>query len=207
MIYPNEFIPFAESNGLISPIGDWVLRTACWHSQSLINQGIPPLATAVNISARQLSNQHLLNTIEDILSSSKMPSCSLVLEITESVLMENLQQTADTLKNLRDLGVRISIDDFGTGYSSLNSLMRLPIDSLKIDKSFIADITNNQQSLSLVRGIISIGHNLELNVVAEGVETGQQADLLIANGCDHMQGYHFGRPMSYEKLLDFLRPN
>ena len=207
MIYPNEFIPFAESNGLISPIGDWVLRTACWHSQSLINQGVPPLATAVNISARQLSNQHLLNTIEDILESSKMPSCSLVLEITESVLMENLQQTAETLKNLRDLGVRISIDDFGTGYSSLNSLMRLPIDSLKIDKSFIADITNNQQSLSLVRGIISIGHNLELNVVAEGVETGQQADLLIANGCDHMQGYHFGRPMSYEKLLDFLRPN
>jgi EAL domain-containing protein (putative c-di-GMP-specific phosphodiesterase class I) len=121
--------------------------------------------------------------------------------------MENLQQTAETLKNLRDLGVRISIDDFGTGYSSLNSLMRLPIDSLKIDKSFIADITNNQQSLSLVRGIISIGHNLELNVVAEGVETGQQADLLIANGCDHMQGFHFGRPMSYEKLIDFLRPN
>jgi diguanylate cyclase (GGDEF)-like protein/PAS domain S-box-containing protein len=207
MIYPNEFIPFAESNGLISPIGDWVLRTACWHSQSLISQGIPSLATAVNISARQLSNQHLVDTIEDILSSSRIPSCSLVLEITESVLMENFQQTAETLKKLRDLGVRISIDDFGTGYSSLNSLMHLPIDSLKIDKSFIADITNNQQSLSLVRGIISIGHNLELNVVAEGVETGQQADLLIANGCDHMQGFHFGRPMSYEKLLDFLRSN
>jgi diguanylate cyclase (GGDEF)-like protein/PAS domain S-box-containing protein len=206
-VFPDVFIPLAESTGLIIPIGDWVLETACVQVKALHDAGWPDLKVSVNISGRQLERNTLVDTVKDALEKSKLPPSSLILEVTESLLMKNIKATRMILQELRLLGVRISIDDFGTGYSSLNSLMVLPIDTLKIDKSFILEVTSNPQNLSLVQGIILIGHNLNLQVVAEGVETIEQANLLNANSCDKLQGYYFSRPITLPRLTDYLAEN
>ncbi len=204
-VFPDVFIPLAESTGMIIPIGEWVLRTACRHIRTLRDAGWNDVRISVNISGRQLEQSILVETVKNALDSAKIPASSLILEITESLLMKNIKTTRGILQELRALGVGLSIDDFGTGYSSLNSLMVLPIDTLKIDKSFILEVTSNPQNLSLVQGIILIGHNLSLQVVAEGVETTEQARLLHTNGCDKLQGYHFSRPLTLENLVNKLK--
>jgi diguanylate cyclase (GGDEF)-like protein/PAS domain S-box-containing protein len=201
-VYPDTFIPLAESTGLIVPIGDWVLETACRETQILHNAGWNDLTVSVNISGFQLERNALITTVRNALASTELPPVNLVLEITESLLMKNVKDTRKILQELRSLGVKVSIDDFGTGYSSLNSLMVFPINTIKIDKSFIRELTSNPQNLTLVQGIIQIGHNLHLDVVAEGVETAEQASLLRSNECDELQGYHFSTPLSLDLLLD-----
>lgn len=204
-VFPDVFIPLAESTGLIIPIGEWVLDTACKQTRQLHDAGWEGLSVSVNISGRQLEQITLVDTVKRALEKSGLPPSSLILEITESLLMKNVKTTRTILQELRSLGVGISIDDFGTGYSSLNSLVILPIDTLKIDKSFILQVTTNPQNLSLVQGIILIGHNLNLQVVAEGVENAQQARLLQSNGCDRLQGYHFSTPVTMENLIFRLK--
>ncbi len=203
-VFPDVFIPLAESTGLIIPIGDWVVFTACEQIKALHDAGWTGLNVSVNISGRQLERNTLVDTVKTALEKTGLPPSCLTLEITESLLMKNIKATRAILQELRLLGVGISIDDFGTGYSSLNSLMVLPIDTLKIDKSFILEVTSNPQNLSLVQGIILIGHNLNLQVVAEGVETIEQADLLNINSCDKLQGYFFSRPVTIPRLVDQL---
>ena len=203
-VFPDVFIPLAESTGLIIPIGDWVVFTACEQIKALHDSGWAGLNVSVNISGRQLERNTLVDTVKTALEKTGLPPSCLTLEITESLLMKNIKATRAILQELRLLGVGISIDDFGTGYSSLNSLMVLPIDTLKIDKSFILEVTSNPQNLSLVQGIILIGHNLNLQVVAEGVETIEQADLLNINSCDKLQGYYFSRPVTIPRLVDQL---
>lgn len=204
-VFPDAFIPLAESTGLIIPIGEWVLQTACKEIKRLQDAGWRDLTVSVNISGRQLERNTLVESVKIALEKAQIAPSSLVLEITESLLMKNVKTTRGILQELRNLGVGISIDDFGTGYSSLNSLVVLPIDTLKIDKSFILEVTSNPQNLSLVQGIILIGHNLNLNVVAEGVETLEQARLLNANGCDKLQGYHFSTPIPLDRLMERLK--
>lgn len=204
-VFPDVFIPLAESTGMIIPIGEWVLRTACRHIRRLRDAGWNDLKISVNISGRQLEQSTLVETVKSALDTANIPASCLILEITESLLMKNIKKTRAILQELRSLGVGLSIDDFGTGYSSLNSLMVLPIDTLKIDKSFIHEVTSNHQNLSLVQGIILIGHNLNLQVVAEGVETTEQARLLNTNGCDELQGYLFSRPLTLDKLTERLK--
>jgi diguanylate cyclase (GGDEF)-like protein/PAS domain S-box-containing protein len=204
-VFPDIFIPLAESAGLIIPIGDWVLETACKEVQILHDAGWNDLTVSVNISGFQLERHALVDTVRNVLASTGLPPKNLVLEITESLLMKNIKETRNILQELRELGINISIDDFGTGYSSLNSLMVLPINTIKIDKSFILELTSNPQNLTLVQGIIQIGHNLHLNVVAEGVETAEQASLLRANACDELQGYYFSRPISLIRLENRLK--
>jgi len=203
-VFPDVFIPLAESTGLIIPIGEWVLETACRQARKLHDAGWDQLSVSVNISGRQLERSTLVETVKNALEKSGLPAGSLILEITESLLMKNMKATRAILQELRILGVGISIDDFGTGYSSLNSLVSLPIDTLKIDKSFILEVTTNPQNLSLVQGIILIGHNLNLQVVAEGVENHEQAKLLHANGCDKLQGYHFSPAVTMQHLMNRL---
>jgi len=202
-VYPDEFIPIAESSGLILPMGEWVLENACIKGRALHDQGFL-VKLSINLSGRQLESENFVQTIESALEVSGFNPEFLSLEITESLLMGNLEKIRKALIYLRSLGIGVSIDDFGTGYSSLNSLVVLPIDTLKIDKSFISDIANNPHNLSLVQGIISIGHNLELMVVGEGVETKEQAGLLTANACDGLQGYLFSYPLSDTAITDYL---
>lgn len=202
-VYPDEFIPLAESSGMILPMGEWVLEHACKKGKAFHDSGFF-IKVAINLSGRQLESDSFVQTVEVALDISGFNPEFLSLEITESLLMGNLEKIRKALLYLRSLGIGVSIDDFGTGYSSLNSLVVLPIDTLKIDKSFIADIANNPHNLSLVQGIISIGHNLDLSVIGEGVETKEQAGLLVANQCDGLQGYLYSYPLSESAIMDYL---
>ncbi|BBP03013.1 EAL domain-containing protein [Sulfuriferula plumbiphila] len=224
MIPPDQFVPLAEETGLIVPIGEWVLRTACLQIKAWQGEGMPLLPVAVNLSARQfrqpsasgetegrpLSDEaagvhDLVETIERVLGETGVdPSC-LELEITESILMQNLSTAANILQALSAKGMRIFIDDFGTGYSSLSYLKRLPIDTIKIDKSFVGDITTDQDDAAIVAAIIAMAHSLRLKVVAEGVETQEQFDFLLERGCDAMQGYFYSKPLPAEEILPLLR--
>ncbi|WP_425548607.1 putative bifunctional diguanylate cyclase/phosphodiesterase [Allohahella marinimesophila] len=183
MIGPDRFIPLAETTGLIVPIGKWVLREAC--RQCAGQQG---LRVAVNLSARQLHQEDLVATIRQILDETGMPPSGLELEITESALMYDVESAIGTMEELIELGVSISLDDFGTGYSSLSYLKRFPIDTLKIDKSFIAEVTTDPGSEVIVKTIIVMAHSLGLKVIAEGVESEEQLALLRDRGCDLAQG-------------------
>ncbi len=215
IIPPDQFIPLAEETGLIIPIGEWVLRTACLQIKAWQGEGVPPLPVAVNLSARQFRHRSasgeatgihdLVETIERVLEETGVdPSC-LELEITESILMQNLSTAAMTLQALSAKGMRIFIDDFGTGYSSLSYLKRLPIDTIKIDKSFVGDITTDPDDAAIVTAIIAMAHSLRLKVVAEGVETQEQFDFLLERDCDAMQGYFFSKPLPAEDISPFLR--
>lgn len=203
LISPSEFIPLAEDTGLIVPIGEWVLRTACAQNNLWHNEGFA-LHVAVNLSARQFQQQNLAETIIEVVKETGLhPSC-LNLEITESSIMKNAESAAETLGELKKAGIKISIDDFGTGYSSLGYLKRLPIDILKIDRSFIRDVTTNPDDMALVMAIIMLAHNLRLKVVAEGVETEEQLDLLHRLGCDEWQGYLCSEPVTAEIFKNLL---
>jgi EAL domain-containing protein (putative c-di-GMP-specific phosphodiesterase class I) len=197
MIPPDRFIPLAEKTGLIVPVGEWVLREACRQGASL-----PGVRMAVNLSARQFRQKNLVAFIRQVLSETGMPPADLELEITEGTLMDDVGSAIETMKQLMELGVNISLDDFGTGYSSLSYLKRFPIDTLKIDKSFITEVTTDAGSEVIVNTIIAMAHSLGLKVIAEGVETDEQLAILRERGCDQVQGYLFARPLPYQDAIE-----
>ena len=202
LIPPGRFIPFLESSGLIKGVGDWVLRTSCHQVKLWQDEVFPELRLSVNLSARQFEGTDLVATVERALSESGLPATDLELEITESLLMRDTERTRATLQELKALGVRIAIDDFGTGYSSLAYLTTFPLDCLKIDRSFVHDITTNDDDRTVAEAIIGLGHNLRLDVVAEGVETEEQLGLL--SGCDGFQGFLISRPQPSQAARQLL---
>jgi len=199
---PAQFVPMLEQLDLIGVVGEWVLRRACRETVRWVGRGAPFVPIAVNISARQLRDPDFASTIGSILTETGARACQLEIELTESALMEDLDQAARTLELVRELGVRVAMDDFGVGHSSLAYLKRLPIDAIKIDRSFIADVTLRPEDGAIVRAIIDLGRSLGLTVIAEGVETLQQRAFLIANGCDEIQGHFVSPPVAPLAALD-----
>ena len=204
-VSPAQFIPLAEETGLIVPLGKWVLRTACAQNVAWQRSGLPPLRMAVNISARQFADEDLLRDIRAALGESGMQPELLELELTESMVMQNPERAAGILAALKGLGVRLAIDDFGVGYSSLAHLKRFPIDTLKVDRSFIRDIPQNTEDKAITEAIIAMGKSLDLTIVAEGVETLEQQTFLREHACDEMQGFYFSRPISSDQFAELLR--
>lgn len=204
MVSPAEFIPLAEDSGLILPIGEWVLRTACRQNREWQEKGFDPMRVGVNVSARQFHQQYLAEIVLQILEETGLAPKYLDLELTESSIMSNAQATIDVLTKLKERDVTISIDDFGTGFSSLSYLKRLPIDALKIDQSFVRDVTTDPDDAALVMAIVTLAHNLRLQVVAEGVETEEQLRFLHLLRCDEVQGYLFSKPLPAQALEQML---
>jgi len=204
MIAPDRFIPVAEETGMIVEIGDWVMLTACRDMKHWIDSGLAPIRVAVNVSARQLRRRDFCETVAGALAESGLPAELLELEITESSVMENPQEAIHILERLGRMGVSLAIDDFGTGYSSLAYLKLFPIDHLKIDRSFVRDIEHDLNDRAIAFGTIALAHSLGLNVIAEGVETGDQLELLRSNGCDEVQGFLFSKPLSSAAAFGFL---
>ena len=196
LLSPAEFIPLAEQTGLIVKLGDWVLRTACRQAQAWQDAGLSPLTMSVNVSARQFRERHWLAQVAAALADSGLDPRWLELELTESLIMQDPRKAVVTMQGLRDLGVQIAIDDFGTGYSNLSSLNTFPISRLKIDQSFVRGLPDTLGDSAIIGAVISLGHQLGLSVIAEGVETEPQSDFLRDKGCDAMQGYLVGRPMA-----------
>ncbi|MBI1892119.1 MAG: EAL domain-containing protein [Burkholderiales bacterium] len=205
MIAPLKFIPIAEVSGLIVPIGEWVLTEACRQAQEWQARGADPIRVAVNVSARQFKDANLIKKIAQSLETSGLDPRLLELELTESIVMEDPVSSARRLNEIRDLGVSISIDDFGTGYSSLSYLKQFPIDVLKIDRSFVRDVNVDQHNAAIVTAILAMARQLQIEVVAEGIETAEQEQFLAEHGCQIGQGYHFSKPLpaaDCEKLFD-----
>lgn len=201
IINPADFIEVAETTGLIEPLGEWILTEAC-HKLAELRVHNKDLTLSVNVSAKQFANGDLRKKVVDILSSTGIPAKFLELELTESALMENADHSTSMLEDLREIGVALAIDDFGTGYSSFSRLQRLPVTRVKIDRSFIQDIPANQNNCSITGAIISVAHDLGIEVVAEGVETHKQALFLSEIGCDVLQGYYLGRPQPFKKIAN-----
>ena len=211
-VSPGEFIPIAEDSGLIVPIGRWVLQQACHQAKRWQQQwpATPPLTLAVNLSARQLQHPAILDEVRAALAAADLDPHNLVLEITETAVMEQLHAAVAILTRLRELGVRLALDDFGTGYSSLSYLQRLPVDILKIDRTFIGGVTGSAEESALARAIITLGQTLGLETVAEGIETAEQLATLRELGCQLGQGYHLARPLgptAVDALLDRQHPS
>ncbi|HAZ48188.1 MAG TPA: hypothetical protein DDW76_17885 [Cyanobacteria bacterium UBA11369] len=202
---PETFIPVAEENGLIVPIGELVLKTACAQNKAWQNAGLPPISVAVNLSARQFQQPNLVDMVGRVLSETSLEPKFLELEITESVAMKNVEYTRAILWELHQMGVRIALDDFGTGYSSLSYLKKLPLHKLKIDKSFVFDLTNDANDAAIIAAIVALGKVLNLKVVAEGVETVEHKELLRSLRCKYMQGYFFSRPLSADDAAHLLQ--
>jgi diguanylate cyclase (GGDEF)-like protein/PAS domain S-box-containing protein len=204
-IAPARFIPIAEESDLILALGEWVLRRACSQNQAWITAGLPALPVAVNVSARQFQRQDIPSLVRGVLQETGLAPRLLELELTESVSMREPQKTIELIERLTAMGVKVAIDDFGTGYSNLTYLKKFPVAKLKLDRSFVVDITNNPESLAIARAIIEMGHSLRLKVIAEGVETESQLALLKAHGCDQFQGYLFSKPLRAKDFADLLR--
>ncbi len=204
-VTPTQFIPVAEETGLIVPIGNWVLRTACNQNVAWQQQGLPPVCIAVNLSVRQLTDDNLIDDISKALQDSGMEPHLLELEITESMMMRNPDRMIAVLAKIKSLGVRLAIDDFGTGYSSLAQIKHFHVDTLKVDRSFIRNIPQDAEDKAITKAIISMGKTLSLTVVAEGVETLDQLNFLKNHSCDEMQGYYFSKPIAPEQFADLLR--
>jgi len=204
-VSPADFIPLAEDSGLIIPIGQWVLIQACMQFQSWLKQGIEIQHISVNVSPKQFRQTEFIDNIKSALSQSGLPATRLMLEITEGIVLDNVDDTIQKMDTLKQIGIQFSIDDFGTGYSSLSYLKRLPIDELKIDQSFVRDIATDKDDAAIVATIIAMATHLNLTVVAEGVENFQQLDFLNDNGCALFQGYYFSRPLSADDLKSFLQ--
>jgi diguanylate cyclase (GGDEF)-like protein len=200
LVAPGTFIAMAEHNGLIVPIGAWVLHEACRQGKAWLDAGWNFGRIAVNISARQFASDDLLDTIRSALERSGMPAAKLEVEITESTIMQNPQEAIRLLGRIRDMGVALAVDDFGTGYSSLATLKQYPLDSLKIDRSFVTGTPHDADDVAITEAIIAIARKMRLTVVAEGVETTEQADFLREAGCDIAQGFLFGRPVPAAEL-------
>jgi EAL domain-containing protein (putative c-di-GMP-specific phosphodiesterase class I) len=207
MIPPGEFIPLAEGNGLIVPIGYWVLMTACRQISAWQAAGRENISVAVNLSALQFRQHDLLEQILQIIRETGICPHQLELEITESTIMDDLDAAASTMRALHCSGISISIDDFGTGYSSLNHLKRFPINNVKIDRSFVRDITTDSDDAAIVGAIVSMAHNMELKVIAEGVETEEQLEFLRKLHCDEIQGFLFSPPVPHQEASELLDLN
>jgi diguanylate cyclase (GGDEF)-like protein/PAS domain S-box-containing protein len=204
-VSPGQFIPLAEETGLIVPIGKWVMRTACEQNVAWQKAGLPPVKMCVNLSMRQLNDESLAREIDTVLRETAMDPSLLELEITESMIMHNADRAVKILSTIKALGVRLAIDDFGTGYSSLAHLKRFPIDTLKVDRSFIREIPSDAEDRAIAEAIIAMGKTLSLTVVAEGVETPEQQAFLSERACDEMQGYYFSTPVPAEEFATLLR--
>jgi EAL domain-containing protein (putative c-di-GMP-specific phosphodiesterase class I) len=204
ILMPEEFIPIAEESGLIVPIGSWVLDEACRQAMIWRRQG-HRLGIAVNVSARQLEEDTLINDVRSALQASGLEPGSLTLEVTESTLMRDPEDTARRLRSLKKLGVRIAIDDFGTGYSSLAYLRHFPADAVKIDRSFINDIAASRQSTALIHTLVELGKTLEIETLAEGIEDQKQLETLQREQCDQGQGFLFSRPLEVSAVEAFLQ--
>ena len=205
LLLPGAFIPYAEETSLIVPIGKWILQTACSQNIILKGKGYETFCMTVNISAIQLRQENFAETVLRTVHNIGLDPCLLQLELTEGIIIENVEANISTLRELKACGFRLSVDDFGTGYSSLSYLTRFPFNTLKIDKSFVKDIEKNHESTAIVKAIIDLGHNLNMQVTAEGVETHQQLAFLQKSGCDHIQGYLFCEPLPAHELIQFLQ--
>lgn len=206
-ISPAEFIPIAEENGLINQLGEWALYEACTFNQALISSGFGPLKVSVNVSTMQLKDDHLIDIVKSIPEKTGMPLKYLEIEITESVLMNSLEHNLMLINQFKELGISIALDDFGTGYSSFNYLTQIPIDTLKIDKSFIDGICSNEKDKCIADSIISLAHKMDISVVAEGVEDMEQLQILKDQFCDTLQGYLFSKPLKSNDFIDLLNKN
>jgi EAL domain-containing protein (putative c-di-GMP-specific phosphodiesterase class I) len=206
-ISPAEFIPIAEEIGLIVPMGEWILHTTCLQIRTLIHHGIflPGMRIAVNFSARQFRENNLVERVKAILLETGLSGKYLTFELTEGLIMQDIERSTRVIDQLKKLGIAISIDDFGTGYSSLNYLRRFPIDTIKIDRSFITDLMTNADDSSIVTAIIVMAHSLKMKVIAEGVETLEQYHSLKERGCDLIQGYFISKALPAKKMAAFLR--
>jgi diguanylate cyclase (GGDEF)-like protein len=207
LLPPSKFIPLAEETGLIVPIGYWLLRKVCLQSRLWREMGLPPLRLGINLSAHQFKQQGFISSLRNILIETKVDPGCLDLELTESIVMDDVEENINKMRQLRDMGINLSIDDFGTGYSSLSYLKCLPINVLKIHQSFVRDITTNPNDFAIAMSIITLAHSLNLKVIAEGVETMEQLELLRSSGCDEMQGYLFKKPVPPEELAAVVFEN
>jgi EAL domain-containing protein (putative c-di-GMP-specific phosphodiesterase class I) len=196
LVSPARFIPFAEESGLILPIGDWVLREACRQNRAWQDAGLPQLRVSVNISALQFHQPDFVDTVERALAGAGLEARHLQLEVTESMIMYEAERVTASLERLKDMGLELAIDDFGTGYSSLSYLKRFPIDRLKIDKSFVRDVTADTDDEAIIGAIIALTRKLGLRTMAEGVETREQLEFLRDQGCDEVQGFLLSRPLA-----------
>ena len=204
-VLPGEFIPVCEESGLIVPLGDWTLRTVCTQNRTWERQGKTPIPVAINLSGQQLRAGDAVELVQRILTETGLDPRHLILELTESVLMEDEGEAVTALPALAALGIGLAIDDFGTGYSSLSYLKHFPVSTLKIDQSFIRDVTTSADNAAITSAIIAMAGALKLRVVAEGVETDEQVLLLRQQGCDLIQGHWISRPMPAEAFGAFLR--
>jgi EAL domain-containing protein (putative c-di-GMP-specific phosphodiesterase class I) len=204
-IPPAEFIPIAEESGLIGSIGAWVVREACRQARAWQVAGLPPLRVAVNLSASQFRQGNIVEMIGDALDQAGLEPRFLEVELTESAVMSDPEESIAILEKLSTMGVLVSVDDFGTGYSSMSYLRRFPIDKLKIDRGFISEIMSRSEDASIVRAIISLAHSLKLKVVAEGVESTEQLEFLKTLGCDQYQGFHYSRALPVSEFEALVR--
>jgi diguanylate cyclase (GGDEF)-like protein len=207
IVSPCEFIGLAEETGLIVPIGEWVLRTACKQAKAWQDAGMATLSISVNVSARQFRDNTLTSQVTRALRESGLEPCYLDLELTESLIMQNLQQAVSTMQELKAMGIQLSIDDFGTGYSNLSALKSFPITRLKLDRSFVCDLPDDEDDKAIARAVILLAHELDLRVVAEGVEMAEQHLFLQTIGCDEMQGFYFSKPLQVQEIESFLNEN
>ena len=204
MVLPARFIPVAEESGLILPIGRWVLDTACQQARAWQDDGLAPVSIAINVSAVELRAKDFLTNVRQILEQYRLEPRFLELELTETFMMQDWKSTAEILRALKGLGVRIALDDFGTGYSSLSYMKRFPIDALKIDQSFVRDMTSDSDDASIVSAVIDMGRSLNMRVVAEGIQTRDQLQFLKARHCPEGQGFYFAPPVPAEQLTGLL---
>jgi EAL domain-containing protein (putative c-di-GMP-specific phosphodiesterase class I) len=205
VVLPAEFISVCEETGLIVPLGAWILKSVCAQNRAWQERGLPSIPVAVNLSGQQLRGDGVLELIRNAMADNRLDPRHLVLELTESILMENEGGAAAMLPALAELGVGLAIDDFGTGYSSLSYLKHFPVDTVKIDKSFVKDVTDNPNDAAITSAIIAMGHALDLRVVGEGVETAEQAEVLRMQGCDLIQGFWVSRPIPAAAFDSYLR--
>jgi EAL domain-containing protein (putative c-di-GMP-specific phosphodiesterase class I) len=207
LVPPDRFIRIAENSGLIVPIGEWVLRTACSQARKWQNEGLPALTVAVNVSAIQFRQENFGEVIRKVLRETGLPPQHLELELTESLLLTNADLMLAVIQELKAIGVTLAIDDFGTGYSSFSYLRQFQVSKLKIDRSFITNVAANPDDAAITAAIISMAKSLHLKVIAEGVEDEAQMSFLRAHQCDEIQGYYFSKPLAVDKVADKLRGN
>jgi diguanylate cyclase (GGDEF)-like protein len=204
LVPPTQFIPIAEDSGLIIPISQWVVETACQQMQAWQQQGLTDISVAINVSAHQFRQHGFVRQVEDILNQLSLPAQCIKLELTETILLHGIEEALITLREFKRMGVQISIDDFGTGYSSLAYLRKLPISELKVDRSFIRDIPHNEEDMAITSAILALAKSLAIEVVAEGVEHEEQAEFLLAHDCEIAQGFKYSKPIAPGDFMAFV---